>query len=144
MSKIISRWGESRTQIFALIFILVFGMMVFDMVFVDNNIRVYVPNSDAYDVSYNEVVDFLRNDNISEHKYIAGEYVCYNFAVDTVYRANEKEIRCAYVVIPQPGGAIGFNHAIIGFNTTDMGMVYFEPQTDTRMFPKDILYEQWR
>ena len=107
------------------------------------NNRTY-PNIDfvegeVSDVSYNEVVEFLIQDDISENKYVEGVYNCYNFALDIINRSYEAGIRCAYVVVPRDP----INHAVIAFNTLDQGVCYFEPQTDGRIFPEEVLYEQW-
>lgn len=45
--------------------------------------------------------------------------------------AKDKGIQCAYVEVLFRSG----EYVLIGFNTTDRGMVYFEPETDYQVFP---------
>ena len=51
----------------------------------------------------------------------------------TVHNAKKHGIRCAMVVMYFDGSDTG--HAIVGFNTVDRGMVYFEIGTDYSVSP---------
>jgi len=79
------------------------------------------------DPSYQEMKDFLEQDETSEQEYLRNEYICVDFAANVKANAAEEGIRCAYVVIEY----LGTNgHAIVAFDTTDRGLVYIEPQFD--------------
>jgi hypothetical protein len=79
------------------------------------------------DPTYNEMLQFIADDDTDKTEYIEDEYECTGFATDLCNRAEEKGIRCAYVSIRFPGGR---GHAIVAFNTIDKGLVYIEPQYD--------------
>ncbi len=86
------------------------------------------------DPAYNEVITFLTEDNTDQNEYIEGSYgayVCSHFARDVCNNAEEQGLRCSFVELRYPDGG----HAIIAFDTTDNGLVYFEPQTDERARP---------
>ena len=83
-----------------------------------------------HDLSYAEVLNFIRRDKTNRNKYVENEYVCSHFARDVNNNAESQGIRCGFVIINLTGNA---NHAIIAFNTTDRGLVFFEPQTDERV-----------
>ncbi len=79
------------------------------------------------DPSYQEMKDFLEQDETSEQEYLRNEYICVDFAANVKANAAKEGIRCAYVVIEY----LGTNgHAIVAFDTTDRGLVYIEPQFD--------------
>ena len=79
------------------------------------------------DPTYKEMLRFLEDDDTDEAEYITGEYECIEFTTDLCNRAEEKDIRCAYVSVRFPGGR---GHAIVAFNTIDKGLIYIEPQYD--------------
>ena len=79
------------------------------------------------DPSYQEMKDFLEQDETSEQEYLRNEYICVDFAANVKANAAGEGIRCAYVVIEY----LDTNgHAIVAFDTTDRGLVYIEPQFD--------------
>ena len=57
--------------------------------------------------------------------------MCIDFACDLQEEAAEQGIRSAVVSIDFPPGS--YSHALIAFETTDQGLIYFEPQLDKRM-----------
>ena len=79
------------------------------------------------DPRYQEMQDFLKQDETSEHAYLRDEYICVDFAANVKANAAREGIRCAYVVIEYLGTT---GHAIVAFDTTDRGLVYIEPQYD--------------
>ena len=83
-----------------------------------------------HDPTYSEVLNFIRSDRTDKHQYIENEYVCTHFARDVNNNAENHGIRCAFVSINLSGGE---GHAIIAFNTTDKGLIFFDPQTDERL-----------
>jgi hypothetical protein len=85
------------------------------------------------DPSYQEMEDFLKQDETSEQEYLENEYICVDFAADVKANAAEEGLRCAYVVIEYIGLT---GHAIVAFDTTDRGLVYIEPQSDWEVEPE--------
>ena len=78
------------------------------------------------DPTYAAMQSFLASDTTDQHPYIAGTYVCWNYAADVIADAEKQHIRCAFVYVEFADSA----HAVVAFNTTDKGVVYIEPQTD--------------
>jgi len=85
------------------------------------------------DPSYQEMREFLARDKTSEREYVAGKYVCVDFAADVKANAAKEGIRCAYVVMEYRGET---GHTIIAFDTTDEGLVFIEPQFDWEVEPE--------
>jgi len=85
------------------------------------------------DPSYQEMKDFLKQDETSEQEYLRNEYICVDFAANVKANAAREGIRCAYVVIEYLGTT---GHAIVAFDTTDRGLVYIEPQFDWDVEPE--------
>jgi len=85
------------------------------------------------DPSYQEMKDFLEQDETSEQEYLENEYICVDFAADVKANAAKEGLRCAYVVIEYYGGS---GHTIVALDTTDRGLVYIEPQFDWEVEPE--------
>jgi len=85
------------------------------------------------DPSYQEMKDFLKQDETSEQEYLRDEYICVDFAANVKANAAREGVRCAYVVIEYLGTT---GHAIVAFDTTDRGLVYVEPQFDWDVEPE--------
>lgn len=68
---------------------------------------------------FSEALDFINRDGSADE-------------IITIENAKRKGIRCAFVE------ALAFSgmYPLIGFDTIDQGMVYFEPNTDYRVFPE--------
>lgn len=81
---------------------------------------------ELHDPTYNEVRNFIQEDETDENEYIKDEYVCVDFASDVNNNAQEEGIRTAFVDIRFESGA----HAILAFQTVDRGLIYVEPQND--------------
>jgi len=79
------------------------------------------------DPTYSALMRFLENDDTDKAEYIKGEYECAEFATNLCNRAEDKDIRCAYVSLRFPDGR---GHAIVAFDTIDKGLTYIEPQYD--------------
>ena len=84
------------------------------------------------DSTYDGVLAFLAQDKTDESEYVADFYVCSHFARDVCNNAEEAGIRCAFVELRYSGQG----HTIVAFDTIDMGLVYFEPQSDERVNPE--------
>jgi len=91
-----------------------------------------------HDPTLEEVLEFLKDDQTDAQRY-EGDYACAHFARDVNNAAESQGLRCAVVLVRFPNRY----HAIVGFATVDAGMVYFEPQTDERVYPV-IGKEFWR
>jgi hypothetical protein len=89
--------------------------------------------------TFDEVISFLQEDQTDSNPYIEDEYVCTHFARDVNNNAEDQGIRCAFVDIRFPRSA----HAIVAFDTTDQGLVYFDSMTDERVRPV-IGKQYWR
>jgi len=86
------------------------------------------------DPSYQEMKDFLKQDETSEREYLENGYICVDFAADVKANAAKEGIRCAYVVIEYYGGS---GHAIVAFEPTDKeDPVFIEPQFDWEVEPE--------
>lgn len=82
------------------------------------------------DPTYDQAITFLRQDKTDENAYVP-TYVCKHFAMDVNNNARASGYRCAFVIIAEEGN----DHTIIAFDTTDKGLVYFEPQSDDIVRP---------
>jgi len=79
-----------------------------------------------HDPLYSEVRNFLRSDRTNTKPYDDNTFNCANYAQEVNNNAEKIGIRCAFVAVNLSVGA----HALVGFNTIDIGLVYFEPQND--------------
>jgi regulatory protein YycH of two-component signal transduction system YycFG len=79
------------------------------------------------DPTYNQVLSFIINDTTNENTYHDTDYNCVHFSTDVNNNAEEQDIRCAYVELILNNN---YPHAIVAFNTTDKGLIFFEPQLD--------------
>jgi hypothetical protein len=78
--------------------------------------------------THDEVLEFIGEDETDEMEYVEGEFECLDFCMMFRNNAFEKGYISYMVWIDFEGQTFG--HTIIGFNTTDMGMVYLDPQLD--------------
>ena len=81
-------------------------------------------------LTYDDVISFIINDTTNEKEYDDTWYNCAHFSKDANNNAEEQGLKCGYVVIDLKNED---PHAIIAFNTTDAGIVFFEPQTDEKV-----------
>ena len=81
------------------------------------------------DPTFAEMIAFLNKNKVNWNAYTS-EYVCVDFACELQRDAGSENMRMAVVLIDFPG-RIG--HALVAFETTDQGLIYFEPQADHRM-----------
>lgn len=84
-----------------------------------------------HDPTLEEALDFLERDRTDDNEYLEDEYVCSHFAADINNNAEKQGIRCALVELRFPDSG----HAVVAFDTTDEGMVFFEPLNDDRVRP---------
>jgi hypothetical protein len=79
------------------------------------------------DPTYGEAMRFVSSDKTDSNAYVAGKYVCSNFARDFQTHALGTGYNCGYVTIIFSDWT---THALNCFNTTDVGLIFIEPQTD--------------
>lgn len=84
-----------------------------------------------HDPTLAEVKDFLANDTTDQNPYNELTYVCTHYARDVINNAVKKGIRTAYVETR----FTGMSHSLIAFETTDKGIMYFDPQYDDEVRP---------
>lgn len=81
------------------------------------------------DPTYREAMTFVEMDQTDKNEYKERVYTCINFAADFKMNAFKMGYKCGLVYIEFPSGA----HALVCFNTTDKGLIFIEPQTDSTM-----------
>jgi len=79
-------------------------------------------------ISWKELVSFISDDHTNWNEYISDEYVCLDFAIDLVESAIKQNIKAWIVAVDFTDGTP--SHAFTGFETTDRGVVFIEPQAD--------------
>jgi hypothetical protein len=84
-----------------------------------------------YDPTLAEVKEFLANDTTDKITYNELTYVCTHYARDVINNAVKKGIRVAYVETR----FTEMGHSLLAFETTDKGLVYFDPQYDNEVRP---------
>jgi len=92
---------------------------------------------DLHIPTYAEVLAFLRRDKTNLTKYDKTNYNCTDYSAGVINNAESEGIRAAFVRI----GHNGPGHTIVAFETTDKGIVYFEPQTDEKVNP--VVGKRW-
>ena len=93
----------------------------------------HLENGEKYqlhDPSYSEATSFISSDRTNLNNIVEGVYVCRHFARDVNNNAENRGIRCAYVKIDFTGS---YEHACIGFQTTDQDMIYYDPIYDWKV-----------
>lgn len=90
-------------------------------------------------VSYDEVVVFLKEDQTDKAEY-TDDFDCITFANEVKSNANKKGIKCAVVSMDvyDVKKLVYKGHTINLFDTTDKGLVYFDPQTDEPRYNVEV------
>ena len=83
-----------------------------------------VNNPAARDVTWEELMVFVRADATDRNAYLPDNYMCGGFALDLHNNAEATGIRAAWVAIDFYGEDIG--HAATAFQTTDRGLVIID------------------
>jgi hypothetical protein len=99
--------------------------------FVLTHLEQYVTTPKA--VKYDEVVAFLKADKTSDVKY-TDDFDCVSFANMVRENALNQNIKCGEVSFNLKSGNTLIGHCINIFETTDRGIVYFDPQTDGQRY----------
>jgi hypothetical protein len=87
-------------------------------------------------VPYEKVLEFLEEDKGDEQPFINMYYDCISFTKALRENAIAKGIRCGIVTFTLHSEVSDsqMGHAINAFETTDRGIVYFDPQTDGQRY----------
>lgn len=80
--------------------------------------------------TYDEVIAFLDDDKTNKNEWTK-EYDCTQFAQDVMRNALKQGIYSCVVRMDYDDNTA---HNIIVFNTSDLGLQYFEPQTDENVY----------
>jgi hypothetical protein len=83
-----------------------------------------------FDPTYEQAYNFIKKDETNLNTFDEVNYNCNHFSRDVNNNAKKQGLRCGYVIISLSGG---IPHAIVAFDTTDQGIVFFEPQNDMRV-----------
>jgi len=86
------------------------------------------PTTTYRQITWMELVKFIEDDHTNWNKYDPIKYDCLDFAVDLVANAHKQNIKAWVVAVEFYNQPVG--HAFVGFETTDRGIVYIEPQGD--------------
>jgi len=76
--------------------------------------------------TYQEMLRFITLDQTDKNAFNMENYTCLNFAEDVRNHALQRGYKCGLVYVMFPSSS----HAIVCFNTTDLGLIYIEPQND--------------
>jgi len=79
-----------------------------------------------------DVVRFMDEDTTDTHPW-QPYYQCTSFAMNLQYNASLDGLKCGYVIIAYEMNGISQSHAAVMFDTIDVGVVMFEPQTDEQI-----------
>jgi hypothetical protein len=85
-----------------------------------------VTGYDLHDPTFQEMMDFIENDNSEDVEYNKNSHICTDYTTEVNNNAEKVGLRCGsvYIIYPETG------HSIIAFDTTDKGIVFIEPQYD--------------
>ncbi len=86
---------------------------------------------ELHDPTYAEVEIFIYQDETNEKPYDDEMFNCGHYAQEVNNNAEEQGIRCAYVSV---NFTLGERHALVAFNTTNKGLLYYEPQLDKKAY----------
>ena len=81
-------------------------------------------------VAWKELVRFIEDDHTNWNKYDPDYYVCLDFSTTLVENARKQNIKAWVVLVDYYNEEFG--HAFVAFETTDLGIVFIEPQGDNR------------
>ncbi len=81
---------------------------------------------ELYNPTYKEMKELLASDETDSCSFVAGEFVCSDFAAQLNNNAEANGIRVAYVRIRSKK----WGHALVAFDAVDRGLIFIEPQSD--------------
>jgi len=86
------------------------------------------PTTGYQPISWTDLNVFLATDHTNWKAYIPDKYTCVNYAMDLVDNAQKQDFDAWIVAVEFDRSPMG--HAFVAFQTTDMGVVWIEPQSD--------------
>jgi hypothetical protein len=81
-------------------------------------------------ITWKELASFLSDDHTNWNNYVPDYYVCLDFSIALVENAGKQNIKAWIVGVEFYNQEEG--HAFVAFETTDLGVVFIEPQSDYR------------
>ena len=105
--------------------LIIFTIILVDVATMSPTVLAVTP---PHSPTYQEAMQFITSDKTNVNMYLEDRYTCTNFATDFSDNALGKGYVCGYVIVYFPNGQC---HAIDCFNTTDCGLIFVEPQTDS-------------
>lgn len=111
-----------------------------------NRLSTIINNTYYYkNPTYQEAINFLENDTTDKNLYNDTNYYCIHYSRDVNNNSEKNGLCCGYVTIVLKNESTGLliPHAIVSFNTTDRGIVFFEPQTDEELIDLTIGKDYW-
>lgn len=88
-------------------------------------------------VSYAEVAQFMKDDQTDKNVY-SDDFNCVSFSNTLRNNAIKMGIKCGIVSFDATNPSKDIGHALNCFETTDKGIVYFDPQTDGQRYNIEI------
>jgi hypothetical protein len=82
-----------------------------------------IDNPSAENPTWQELLDFLKEDRTDKILYVPGEFECGNFALELHNNAEAAGIKAAFVAVHYQAGT---PHAVNAFKTVDKGLVYID------------------
>lgn len=95
-----------------------------ELVGADGHKITLVHNSNARDVPYADVINFVIQDKVYEIPYDTNKFTCGDYAEKVQNDAENAGIKCGYVCVDFTDNSAG--HACNVFNTTDRGIIYVD------------------
>ncbi len=95
-------------------------------------------------ITWMQLNNFLAADHTNWNTYNAVTYNCLNYSMDLVKNALKKNIKAWIMAVTFTNQDVG--HAFVAFQTSDLGVVYIEPQADDRYMvlePGKPLCDAW-
>jgi hypothetical protein len=105
--------------------VIIFTIILLDVAAMSPTVLAVTP---SHSPTFQEAVQFIKSDQTNANQYLEERYTCTDFATDFFNNAIGTGYVCGYVTIYFPNGQC---HAIDCFNTTDCGLIFVEPQTDS-------------
>lgn len=84
-------------------------------------------NESLVNIEMNDLLVFLENDKTDEHEY-STSFLCVDFSLTLLHNASLQNISSGIALLDYH---TAWGHCIVCFNTTDEGIVFIEPQSDT-------------
>lgn len=79
-------------------------------------------------VNYSTLISFIESDTTDEHEYEYYSFICIDFSLALLHNASLQNISSGIAILDYHTWD---GHAITCFDTTDEGVVFIEPQTDS-------------